>query len=171
MIKFTFIPKKAIWHLAIWQNFCFGQFHHSKIFNLVFLSFSSESIERIHFTKRSGLSCWETEKDVLLPVTQLGKEDTLIILLSAWDRSRVENPNPQNSAPQNGPSRGLDFKALHLLVQYKKFWFSPESFWMYKRTRAQGLNFHSFFNFSCRFLNPTIFSNLNHNCSRSPWKS
>ena len=30
----------------------------------------------------------ETEKKVLLPITQLGKEDTLIILLSAWDRSR-----------------------------------------------------------------------------------
>ena len=25
------IPKKAIWHLAIWQNWCFGQFYHSKI--------------------------------------------------------------------------------------------------------------------------------------------
>jgi hypothetical protein len=23
--------KKAIWHLAIWQNCCLGQFHHSKI--------------------------------------------------------------------------------------------------------------------------------------------
>ena len=23
--------KEAIWHLAIWQNWCFGQFHHSKI--------------------------------------------------------------------------------------------------------------------------------------------
>ena len=30
----------------------------------------------------------ETEKKVLLPITQLGKEETLIILLSAWDRSR-----------------------------------------------------------------------------------
>ena len=25
------IPKKVIWHLAIWQNWCFGQFYHSKI--------------------------------------------------------------------------------------------------------------------------------------------
>ena len=23
--------KKTIWHLAIWQNWCFGQFYHSKI--------------------------------------------------------------------------------------------------------------------------------------------
>ena len=30
----------------------------------------------------------ETEKKVLLPITKLGKEETLIILLSAWDRSR-----------------------------------------------------------------------------------
>ena len=30
----------------------------------------------------------ETEKKVLLHITQLGKEETLIILLSAWDRSR-----------------------------------------------------------------------------------
>ena len=31
MIKFTVIPKKVIWHLAIWQNWCFGQFYHSKL--------------------------------------------------------------------------------------------------------------------------------------------
>ena len=30
MVKFTVIPKKSIWHLAICQNGCFGQFHHSK---------------------------------------------------------------------------------------------------------------------------------------------
>ena len=41
--------KKTIWHLAIWQNWCFGQFYHLKF--------------------------------------SFGKEDTLIILLSAWDRS------------------------------------------------------------------------------------
>ena len=29
--KITVIPKKAIWHLAIWQNWYFGLFHHSKI--------------------------------------------------------------------------------------------------------------------------------------------
>ena len=30
--KFTGIPKKKnIWHLTIWQNWCFGQFYHSKI--------------------------------------------------------------------------------------------------------------------------------------------
>ena len=25
MIKFTVVPKEAIWHLAIWQNWCSGQ--------------------------------------------------------------------------------------------------------------------------------------------------
>ena len=30
VIKFTVIPKKAIWYLAIWQNWCFGQFFHPK---------------------------------------------------------------------------------------------------------------------------------------------
>jgi hypothetical protein len=30
-LHFTVIPKKAIWHLAIQQNWCFGQFYHSKI--------------------------------------------------------------------------------------------------------------------------------------------
>ena len=31
MMKFTVIPKKVIWHLAIWQNWCYGQFYYSKI--------------------------------------------------------------------------------------------------------------------------------------------
>jgi hypothetical protein len=31
MIKFTVKQKKAIWQLAIWQNWCFGPFYHSKI--------------------------------------------------------------------------------------------------------------------------------------------
>ena len=26
-----FLQKKAIWHLAIWQNWSFGQFYHSRI--------------------------------------------------------------------------------------------------------------------------------------------
>ena len=30
MIEFTVIPKKAIGHLTIWQNWCLGQFYHSK---------------------------------------------------------------------------------------------------------------------------------------------
>ena len=54
MIKFTVIPKKAIW-----QNWCFGQFYHSKICNLVFsvslVRGKSERIERIHFAESSGL--------------------------------------------------------------------------------------------------------------------
>ena len=31
MRKFTFITKKAIWHLAILQNWCLGQFNRSRI--------------------------------------------------------------------------------------------------------------------------------------------
>ena len=31
MIKFTIIPKKAIWHLKNWQNWCFGQFIIQKL--------------------------------------------------------------------------------------------------------------------------------------------
>ena len=29
--KIYIYTKKTIWHLAIWQNWCFGQFYHSKI--------------------------------------------------------------------------------------------------------------------------------------------
>ena len=43
----------------------------------------SERIESIYFAENSGL----TEKEVLLPFTQLGKENTHIMLLSASDRS------------------------------------------------------------------------------------
>ena len=43
MIKFTGLPKKAICHLAIWQNLSFGQSYHSiqrlKSKRLVCLSF------------------------------------------------------------------------------------------------------------------------------------
>ena len=47
----------------------------------------SERIERIHFAENLSISCWETEKKVLPLITRLGKEETLIILLSAGDRS------------------------------------------------------------------------------------
>ena len=79
--------KKTIWHLAIWQNWYFS----SKIFNIEKFTFfsvclvrgKSEKIKNIYFAENSGL----TEKEVLLPFTQVWKEDTIIILLSAWDRS------------------------------------------------------------------------------------
>ena len=48
----------------------------------------SEKIERIHFAENLSISCWKTEKKVLSLISRLGKEETLIILLSAWDRSR-----------------------------------------------------------------------------------
>ena len=53
-----------------WQfgkNWCFGQFF-SQFF---LLRGKSERIESIHFAESLGLSCWETEKEVLLPITQL----------------------------------------------------------------------------------------------------
>ena len=31
MIKLTVIKKEATWNLAVWQNWSFGQFYHSKI--------------------------------------------------------------------------------------------------------------------------------------------
>ena len=48
----------------------------------------SERIKRINFTENLSISWWDTEKKVLSLITRLGKEETLIILLSAWDRSR-----------------------------------------------------------------------------------
>ena len=70
--------KKAIWHLAIWQNWyvlwsilSFKNLQDWKV-NIFFrFSGKSERIESIHFAESSGLSCWETEKEVLLPITQL----------------------------------------------------------------------------------------------------
>ena len=44
----------------------------SSYFVSVFLARGkSGRIERIHFTESSGISCWETEIEVLLPITQL----------------------------------------------------------------------------------------------------
>ena len=89
----NYTKKKTIWHLAIWQNWCFGQFYHSKISNIEKFTFfsvflvrgKSEKIESIHFAESSGLSCWETKKKFCYPSLSFGKEDTLIILLSTWD--------------------------------------------------------------------------------------
>ena len=57
------------------------------VFSVFLVRGKSGKIKSIYFAESSGLSCWETEKEVLLPITQLGREDTHIILLSAWDRS------------------------------------------------------------------------------------
>ena len=46
----------------------------SELCNLIFLSFLVRGkSERIHFSGSSGLICWETEKEVLLPIIQLWK--------------------------------------------------------------------------------------------------
>ena len=42
MIKYTVITKKTIWHLPIWQNWCFGQFYLQDWKVNIFLSFSGE---------------------------------------------------------------------------------------------------------------------------------
>ena len=60
------------------QNWCFVQFHDSKICNIEkFTLFSafSEKIESIHFAKSSNKFCY--------PSLTFGKEDTHMILLSA----------------------------------------------------------------------------------------
>ena len=80
MIKFTVLPKKLF---ATWQfDFIIQKFARlkSKQFTQFFWwGVKSERIESIYFAENSGL----TEKEVLLPFTQLGKEDTIIILFSA----------------------------------------------------------------------------------------
>ena len=91
MINYSYTQKG---YLAIWQN-CFGHFITQKFVSLKSTQFSqfflvrgkSEWIDKIHFAECSGLRPEREEKFPLL-ITQLGKEDTLIILLSAWDRSR-----------------------------------------------------------------------------------
>ena len=85
-IFFTIIQNKPIWHLEIWQNWCFDQFYHfSSVFSVFLVRGKFERIRAFILQNVQG-SVAETEKKVLLPITQLGKEDTLIILLSAWDR-------------------------------------------------------------------------------------
>ena len=80
MIEFTGIPKKLF---GTWQfDFIIQKFARlkSKQFTQFFWwKVKSEKIESIYFAENSGL----TEKEALLPFTQLGKEDTIIILLSA----------------------------------------------------------------------------------------
>ena len=92
MINYSCMKKS---YLAIWKN-CFGHFITQKFVSLKSKRFSqffllrgkSERIDKIDFAESSGLEAWEPEKEVPLLITQFGKEDTLIILLSAWDRSR-----------------------------------------------------------------------------------
>ena len=61
------MPKKNIWHLAIWQNWCFGQFYHSKIENLT-LILSQFSLITGFLRKREKIfyTYSETFKTVLL---------------------------------------------------------------------------------------------------------
>ena len=45
--------EKAIWHLAFWQNWCFGQFYHSKneVFQNCSAFFVSISLVRLKFER------------------------------------------------------------------------------------------------------------------------
>ena len=45
----------------------------TQFFSAFLVRDKSERIEKIHFTENSGLSCWETEKEALLPIIQLWK--------------------------------------------------------------------------------------------------
>ena len=84
--------KKTIWHLAIW-------FYHSKIckiekwtlLSVFLLRGKSERIESIHFAESLGLRCWETEKEVLIPITQF------------WEIRHSYNSLRNCLAPQNVP--------------------------------------------------------------------
>jgi hypothetical protein len=93
MIKFTVIQIKTIWHFAIG----------------VLVSFIIQKLARLKSKHFSQFFCWEVnlrglrgfilqkvqasvverqKKKVCYPSLSFGKEDSLIILLSAWDRSR-----------------------------------------------------------------------------------
>ena len=62
------IPKKTILHLAIWKNWCFGQFYHSKISNIEEFTFfsvvsgKSEKIESFLFAEH----WWKCFRQILL---------------------------------------------------------------------------------------------------------
>ena len=71
--------KSSYYKSVFFFNFTKLQFLNDKIckiekqtFVSVFLVWGKfERIESIHFAESSDLSCWETEKEVLLPITQL----------------------------------------------------------------------------------------------------
>ena len=88
MVNYSYTQKS---YLALWQN-CFGQFITQKFPSLKSKQFSQfffwwEDWQNLVFRKFRP-QAWETEKEVPLLIIQFGKEDTLIIFLSAWDRSR-----------------------------------------------------------------------------------
>ena len=48
----------------------------------------SERIERIHFAESSGLHCEKQKNKFCYPSLNIGKEDTIVRIVSVWDRSR-----------------------------------------------------------------------------------
>ena len=89
---YNYTQKKTIWHLAILQNWCFGQFYHSKICNIEKFTFFSVLLVRrlrVFILQKVQVSVVERQKKKFCyPSLNFGKEDTHMILLSAWDRSR-----------------------------------------------------------------------------------
>ena len=87
----------------------------------------SEKIDIIHFAESSGLSCWEAEKKFCYPSIRFGKEDTLTILLSAWDRSR------DSAAKRNLSNHMMRTKYISkykdCLYIFNKNWFRPLLCW------------------------------------------
>ena len=90
MIKFAVIPKKAIWNLAIWQNWCFGQFTNLQLsfFQLFSWEVNLRWLRGFILQKVQASVVERQKKKFFYTSLIFGKEDTLIILLSAWDISR-----------------------------------------------------------------------------------
>ena len=91
--------KWMIFFIILQKNKLFGTWKFGKIDVLINFNFFPQFSQfflwevnlrglRAFILQNVQGSVVETEKKVLLPITQLGKEETLIILLSAWDRSR-----------------------------------------------------------------------------------
>ena len=74
------IPKKAIWQFITQK---FASLKSNQVTQFFLLRGKSERIDKIHFAECSGLRPERQKKKVPLLITQFGKEDTHIILLSA----------------------------------------------------------------------------------------
>ena len=91
MIDYSFIQKS---YLAIWQN-CFGHFITQRFVNLKRKQFCQFFLVKVSLRGLTKLilqkvqaSCMRDRKKKTLLITQFVREDTLIILLSAWNKSR-----------------------------------------------------------------------------------
>ena len=62
--------------LVFWSILSFKNLQDYKV-NIFLVKCDLDRIERIHFAESSCLIYQDTEKEVLLPITQMWKEDTL----------------------------------------------------------------------------------------------